>query len=517
MSSVADLWKRALEEYHRSVGVDLRDQNEFVIRNLGSCLTADAILDALADISQRVDQFREGKGVSRQLKRLLQPMVHGLSMILNATAETASSGIPGGKGVFAAIAVLLEAANRVSTVFDDLEELLESFVAYIERLRVRVRAPFSQDAGIVAVKALVQMLKAFALATNMMRQGRTRLYLMALFTKTDDVQMNIRKIHGLLSAEERLATAELIAGMHELATDVHTVKDQMLQLLYAFDDMRPKVEHVSTRTEDILQNVSGMRALLESHLDRTERLTQSRAVPAEASGIQLTLNVPNVNWNGLCSQLRRVMSRLSPRDRDLVDRAFATLLVWAIDSESEKERNDVSTRRASIMVNDPAHDVSTFLSLACIFLLLLMLSKLNAIARPLGSAGGVVTIIDVFGMSFTLSSDVFSSWDRTHTFIVDVFKTRPQGLRYIEKGDYVLQDSESTLVDKEDWAQTVKANTLLNMSIILREPLLRCPYCQAVSFGMEEPLGDGRVIWLAQLNGSSFILIHDIMADFLVL
>lgn len=60
----------------------------------------------------------------------------------------------------------------MSATFNDLEELLKRFTVYVERLHLRVRAPLGREAKMVAVKALVEMLKAFALATKMLRMNR---------------------------------------------------------------------------------------------------------------------------------------------------------------------------------------------------------------------------------------------------------------------------------------------------------------------------------------------------------
>ena len=65
-----------------------------------------------------------------------------------------------------------QAADRVSGIFDDLEKLLKHLKVFVERLQVRVSAPMRDGSRRIAVKALVEVLKAFELATRAMTRGR---------------------------------------------------------------------------------------------------------------------------------------------------------------------------------------------------------------------------------------------------------------------------------------------------------------------------------------------------------
>lgn len=69
-----------------------------------------------------------------------------------------------------------QAAERVSATFDQLEQLFERLSVYIERLKLRLRTPLGDEARMIAVKALAEMLKAFAIATKIMCQNRLSMY-----------------------------------------------------------------------------------------------------------------------------------------------------------------------------------------------------------------------------------------------------------------------------------------------------------------------------------------------------
>ena len=66
----------------------------------------------------------------------------------------------------------MKAAERASARLDDLKKLFGRFEAYIKRLSIRVRAAWGHEAEALAIRALVEMLKAFMLATKFVKEGR---------------------------------------------------------------------------------------------------------------------------------------------------------------------------------------------------------------------------------------------------------------------------------------------------------------------------------------------------------
>ncbi|KZV67498.1 hypothetical protein PENSPDRAFT_49450 [Peniophora sp. CONT] len=216
-----DLWNSALEEYRLSLDVDLRDQTVSFIRELEQASTCDDILDVLQDTSECLSAKRRGHKLSRALRKALKPVINGLSAILNAGAETAAAvGVPGGKGIFAAVAVLLQAADRVSATYDSLAELFQHIRAYIERLQVKkgvIRTPVAQ---MISVRALVEVLKALELATKMMRGTRFQHFWRAIFSTSNAAQSALKKFENVVTEEERMAIAQLLARVDEISSEV---------------------------------------------------------------------------------------------------------------------------------------------------------------------------------------------------------------------------------------------------------------------------------------------------------
>ncbi|KZV66027.1 hypothetical protein PENSPDRAFT_101483 [Peniophora sp. CONT] len=91
-------------------------------------------------------------------------------------------------------------------------------------MQVRLRAPMRQESARIAVKALVEVLKALELATKMVRRGRLRQFLHALFSKSDDVETALEKLEDVTTEEEKMTITELAIGMHGMAYQVQESK-----------------------------------------------------------------------------------------------------------------------------------------------------------------------------------------------------------------------------------------------------------------------------------------------------
>lgn len=207
-----DIWNAALEEYRRSVNADLRYCSDNFLQQMEECSIEDHadILDMLEGTSNYITDKRRGGKISRALRKTLKPLVRGLCVILSASGETASSlvrlfgqisvsqskylyiGCSGRKGHFCRhrcahagrrnlllpvpsdLNWCIQAAERVSTSYDHLVKLFGGLHAYVERLQVRLEVPVRQEAANIAVKGLIEMLKALELATRMVQRGRIR-------------------------------------------------------------------------------------------------------------------------------------------------------------------------------------------------------------------------------------------------------------------------------------------------------------------------------------------------------
>ncbi|KZV73964.1 WD40 repeat-like protein [Peniophora sp. CONT] len=219
MTNFGDIWSNALDEYRHLTGVDLRDsQNMSIVRQLEQCSDSDDILDRLDTASKGFNRWRKGGRWSRRLRSVLKPLVHGLNTIIEALAETASSAAhaPGGKGIFAALVVLMKAADSVSTTFDDIEKLFGRFKAYVVCLEKRVRVPIDHEMKVLAVRALVEMLKAMGHVTEILSKGRTGNFIGSLFNQSNVIADAIRELEEIERDESRLDVADIRVIVYNL-------------------------------------------------------------------------------------------------------------------------------------------------------------------------------------------------------------------------------------------------------------------------------------------------------------
>ncbi|VDB94191.1 unnamed protein product [Peniophora sp. CBMAI 1063] len=254
------LLNAALGEYRQSLNGTLLSEYESLIGDFARCATCDETLDVLRRTSQRLKASRQGSRTSQALAKAIAPLVRGLNAVLETVSETASSaGVPGGKGIFAAIAVLLKAADRTQLTSDHLEKLFARMHTCVERLAVRLPAPMSKAAENVAVKLLVQTLTVLALATKATQRSYARRFLDELIGRPNAVQLALEALEEITAEELGLSIAEISVGVRHLQTDVQTM--QTVQRLP--DDIRPILEHTNNTTEAIRIQGRAMFNMLE--------------------------------------------------------------------------------------------------------------------------------------------------------------------------------------------------------------------------------------------------------------
>ncbi|VDB96030.1 unnamed protein product [Peniophora sp. CBMAI 1063] len=497
------LLRAAFDEYHRITGVDITNPNDPLVQAIQSCLNddTDALLDVLESASRTFRDGRKGNRGPRKLRDALKPILHGLCVLLDASAETASSaGLPGGKGIFAAIGVLLMTAERVGAKLDDMEKVFECLGAYVSQLQVRVKAPLSQQARDLAIHGLVMMLQSLALSTRILCQGRIKMFVKTLLTKSGDVQEALQRLRAHAVDTEMMSIAEITVGVHDLSVASRHVG----ATLHAVKSI---VERIDTTTQALVKrattNVRGSpEGSCEDTISISSNTYQHRSEASVRPGqVNITVSLPSVDWDKWGRELRCIVLRFSAEDQDVIWKALSLLFLCATESGvpplntlTLPPTSVSASVPAYILVHRPARLVENFLLMACTFLLLFMACKLNSITRSLGNPCGTITVVDVFGLSFILSEDTFSSWERTHTFILQMFKDRPFGQLYVKNRDYGLGSSEHPLISPEDWPELVKPGAVYSMSIIMRQSALQCPYCRTSSTGDEMSLSDARIV-----------------------
>ncbi|KZV62933.1 hypothetical protein PENSPDRAFT_230549 [Peniophora sp. CONT] len=401
---VDGIWQNALDDYRRSLPPDLCDFSIRFVNDTERCRTSEDILNLLQGTSVRLGKRREGNDLANRLRSALKPLVYGLGVILDATAETASAlNAPAGKGIFAAVAVLLKAADRVSDIFDDLERLLKRMSEFVERLRVRVRELLMDGSRRIVVKALVEILKAFELAMRMLKRGRIQHFVHALFSKGDDIKSALQALADVTSEEERMAIAELVVGLGQLHAKVDDMNASVSTV--QSEKIYGMMQENTASNSNILTALEGLREANATQSSRTEIALGTQTTIAGQQEV-VRPRSPR-DYHALGRMLRYAVSRFSSEDQDVLWRAFATMFTWAVDAAGESSQ-------AMITLTRVAQVAESMIAMTVTFLFLFMIWRLGSVSRPLGLSPGSIIIVDVLG-EVLFSSPRPSQRGRTRT------------------------------------------------------------------------------------------------------
>ncbi|KZV73967.1 WD40 repeat-like protein [Peniophora sp. CONT] len=235
-ADLSGIWNEAVAEYRRSIESDskLSGRHAELTRALEHCSDTKAILNELQNLSQDISYWRQGSEWSQKVRKVLKPMVGGLCNSMDILGETASAlNVPGAKAVFAALAILLKAADRVSAKFDNVEKLLNRFANYVECLRIRVTPHIDYALKKSAVQVLSTLLSAMGGVTKTLNRGKLGLcfwldhadlsftlltgnYTEAIFKGSNAIDDAMKVLDELEKQESRLLNSDIHRKMGDI-------------------------------------------------------------------------------------------------------------------------------------------------------------------------------------------------------------------------------------------------------------------------------------------------------------
>ncbi|KZV72748.1 hypothetical protein PENSPDRAFT_338645 [Peniophora sp. CONT] len=470
LSDLDTLWLGALDEYKRRQSPDdVQSFYKFTSALPEKGVTTELVLNLLDNAQADARMRRRGKErLPRPIKDVLTAVLDGLSVILDTGAETASSfGVPGGKGIFAAVAVLLQAANRASATLDELEKLLRYSAMYIEHLRIRIQGrALGSEARSLAIKGLVAILKTMDMATKSLREGTFKSFLKAMFTKAKDHVSTARQdLQDIIDEEGRLIMIEGFRDVWiQLSDAVYEVRQiraaQEMQVRESLPrGQGPLPQNGLVISNDVMAKVDQHSVMLAELLRR------------HPSGPSTPV------WPDL---IHNMLGHFSPEDRDRILAMFGALLSAAAACVSMSSGGTDGALGAQLAITqEPGLVLMAFIPMAFSFLFLYTGWKLRSVARSIGAPPGVITILDVFGTPLPpISEEIFSSPSKTYDYARQMMLK--QGLRIPY---WRLGTSKTIALDPnaEKWDEDIKPGTVLNMSVVVYSYASACPYCQTVS------------------------------------
>ncbi|KAF8317451.1 ankyrin [Clavulina sp. PMI_390] len=231
--SFNELWSEALANYQTITNQSLLDSGD--AKELLTCSSIDDVENILKSRGLALKVFRKhGEGIRSAFK----PLARVLQAAMDTASEVAAAaGVPGGRGIFVAIARLLQAVDGVSKVYDDLGRLLSKLQTFLTRLEGHITSQaINQALRDVSIRTLVQLMNIIALFIKFSPDKEKKLsILLNVFTRrmkdygstafgNAEVQEALTRLDEILN-EETLTT---IARTLDVVTAINTKSDLLV-------------------------------------------------------------------------------------------------------------------------------------------------------------------------------------------------------------------------------------------------------------------------------------------------
>ncbi|KZV76440.1 hypothetical protein PENSPDRAFT_722593, partial [Peniophora sp. CONT] len=224
------LWSEALRKSERTT-INQPFMWRTLLKRMDRCSSAEDVCRVIDDTMEEFQRFRGSDTSWGKLRNhYLKPAIKVLLSFNDAIAETAASfpNVPGGKAIFVAFGVLLQATQGVSAYCEALITLFEELNLFLESLRPRLQVPSSLGSAskTIAITILAHLLDILVHATNILSKrpwlGRLGLYGRALLKDTT-MQEALSRLRALTDLEVRAMTGEISMNTSQLLSELQTL------------------------------------------------------------------------------------------------------------------------------------------------------------------------------------------------------------------------------------------------------------------------------------------------------
>ncbi|VDB86718.1 unnamed protein product [Peniophora sp. CBMAI 1063] len=232
---LAELWDAALQRHELETGTKL----------LGTAIAKhyplhptsdDEVLAIFAAQSKSFETFRSRGG---KLLAVLKPVVHFACLVIDSGAEAAASmKAPGGKAIFVAVGVLLQATKGVSALYDAIEHLFQEIAPLLNRIATHLRPSAAPAPALmnILVQTCVQVLEILAMTTKYCNSGTGHAW-SSILRRTKDCLHSFTgdsRIKAALEKLDHLTKNELLEAVAEIGVTVR--------------DFQPQIQFIADRT-----------------------------------------------------------------------------------------------------------------------------------------------------------------------------------------------------------------------------------------------------------------------------
>ncbi|KAI0026305.1 hypothetical protein K488DRAFT_92888, partial [Vararia minispora EC-137] len=220
------LLKEAIERFLKDTGHDVR------ARGYGELQQCDTVDDLVLALKKRDEAFNAFRAHGETIRAVLAPVVRLVRVFLETGSEVvaASNGaVPGGKAIFVAFGVLLDATRGVSEAYDALGDLLRRLGTFLGRLDIYLQSPSEPSAPLkkIFMDTFFKLFAALGIVTKYLKLGNNDKKgssigwsLRPIFRRTKDFG---RVVLGNTEVKDVLAELDNLTKEESLATAATTL------------------------------------------------------------------------------------------------------------------------------------------------------------------------------------------------------------------------------------------------------------------------------------------------------
>ncbi|KZV62026.1 hypothetical protein PENSPDRAFT_618500, partial [Peniophora sp. CONT] len=219
-----------MRKYQQSAEVPSKRWDS-LIDELSHCNNVDDVFQTIDIPEQKLKSFSAGNSQWTNVRnKYIKPAIQVLLLFNDAIAEFASHfpTVPGGKAIFVAFGVLLQATSGVSERCDMLTGLFEQLNSFLARLSIRLSTPstLGPTSKTIIITILAHLLDIFLMATKLFSRPawriRLELFRQAL-TKDKEMGAALDRLRILTDLELRAVSAEAqVTVVNAYATGIET-------------------------------------------------------------------------------------------------------------------------------------------------------------------------------------------------------------------------------------------------------------------------------------------------------
>ncbi|KAK7434798.1 hypothetical protein VKT23_019985 [Stygiomarasmius scandens] len=491
------LWEEALNSFKNNTGIELRDKD--LSQRLDGCKNVDDALRILEDTEGAFRYFRNNNQKWTKMRKFLKPVVQVAVVFIKTGAEAAASlSVPGAEAIFVALGAVLEATQKMSDRFDALIKLFKKLAHSLSCFKIRINVPFSSQSLHITVEILIALLNAIALATKMMKKSRVCYFSTILFTADKGILEALENLDRLITEQSQIIEAETLAVAHDTRVSVKELWKES-----ALAQHRDQV-WIQRQMLVLQKQISALQRQSDVLLEQNNTLLMQNLALSNQTSTIIYLPLPD-----LCSIISFLQCGM---------RYFASLgdSTWQmIKPTLTINTGDVDSNGFAMNVY-PCDIFSVMTAIG--WLLITGIMNMRPPEMDIPCMKNTIILIDALGYRIRLPLERCRTYEDFHKLLLENFSgKKAKALQFVQLHAYEISSvGSSAIIDHVEWPKTIRWGMELEMSIVLRQVQLMCPWCKTPSSQAE----DGQVMkcpgcyreYLADVESNS-ALIEEIEDD----